>query len=75
MPGVRGRRVRYVRGDVRDKHFHAAAAAAAAEAEYVLKKTENRILLIISGLGPSTDGKDPKKKIWDSSKTQNSDAP
>ena len=33
-----------------------AAAAAAADAEYVLKKTENRILLSvsgISGLGPS----------------------
>ena len=29
----------------------------------ILKKTENRILLNISGMGPSTDGKDPKKKI------------
>ena len=28
----------------------------------ILKKTENRILLSISGLGPSTDGKDPKKR-------------
>ena len=28
----------------------------------VLKKTENRILLSISGLGPSTNGKDLEKK-------------
>ena len=27
----------------------------------ILKKTENRILLNISGLGPSTNGKDLKK--------------
>ena len=28
----------------------------------VLEKTENRILLSISGLGPSTDGKGQKKQ-------------
>ena len=37
-------------------------AAPAAEAEYVLKKTENRILLNLSGLCPSTNGKDLKKR-------------
>ena len=63
MPGVRGRRVRYVRGDVRAKHFHAAAAAAA-KAECGLKKTENRVLLGVSEWGPSTAGR-TRKKIED----------
>ena len=43
-------------------------ASAAAEAEYVLKKTENRVILSVSGLGPSTNGKDLKKMGY--SKTQ-----
>ena len=38
------------------------ATAAAAETEYVLNKTENRTLLNVSGLGPSTNEKDLKKK-------------
>ena len=36
----------------------------------VLKKTENRILLSISGLGPSTNGKDLEKRNLENSKTQ-----
>ena len=37
----------------------------------VLKKTENRIILNVSGLGPSTNGKDlEKKKNLGNSKTQ-----
>ena len=48
--------------EIRRRHYlgwltHAAAAASAAEAEYVLKKTENPILLSVSELGPSTNGK------------------
>ena len=49
--------------EIRRRHYlgwltHAAAAAAsAAEAEYVLKKTENPMLLSVSELGPSTNGK------------------
>ena len=34
----------------------------------ILKKTENRILLSISELGPSTNGKDLKKREHTSSK-------
>ena len=40
------------------------AGAAAADAEYVLKKTENRILLSVSVLGPSTNGKDLEKRKY-----------
>ena len=36
----------------------------------VLKKTENRILISISGLGPSTNGKDLEKRNLENSKTQ-----
>ena len=39
------------------------AATAAAEADYIFKKTENRILLSVPKLGPSTIGKDTKRKI------------
>ena len=45
-------------------------ASAAAEAEYVLKKTENRVILSVSGLGPSTNGKDLEKRNLENSKTQ-----
>ena len=38
----------------------------------VLKKTENRILLSISGLGPSTNGKDLEKSKKTSGKLENS---
>ena len=38
----------------------------------VLKKTENRILLSVSGLGPSTNGKDLKRKKEKSGKLENS---
>ena len=34
----------------------------------VLKKTEDRILLNVSGLGPSANGTDLKKKIWETRK-------
>ena len=45
-------------------------AAAAAEAEYVIMKTANRILLSVSGLSPSTNRKDLKKENLGYSKTQ-----
>jgi len=40
-------------------HLHAAPA----EAKYDLKKTKNRVLLSVSGLGPSYDGDLKKTKI------------
>ena len=42
--------VRHQRRD--ERYLSQRHDAAAAEAEYVLKKTENRILLSVSGLGP-----------------------